>query len=39
MFTETVEQVDTGLAQLLAEVRAGELTAARLKDLITVSRS
>ena len=39
MFTETVEQVDEGLAQLLGTVRAGELTAARLKDLITASRS
>ena len=39
MFTETVEQVDAGLARLLKEVRDGELTAARLKDLITVSRS
>ena len=39
MLTETVEQVDEGLAQLLETVRAGELTAARLKDLITVSRS
>ena len=39
MFTETVEQVDEGLAQLLAAVRAGELTAARLKDLIAASRS
>ena len=39
MFTETVEQVDAGLAQLLGAVRAGELTAARLKDLIAASRS
>ena len=39
MFTETVEQVDAGLAQLLEMVRGGELTAARLKDLIAVSRS
>ena len=39
MFTETVEQVDEGLAQLLGAVRAGELTAARLKDLVVVSRS
>ena len=39
MLTETVEQVDEGLAQLLEMVRAGELTAARLKDLISVSRS
>ena len=39
MFTETVEQVDEGLARLLEAVRGGELTAARLKDLIAVSRS
>ena len=39
MFTETVEQVDEGLARLLGMVRAGELTAARLKELIAVSRS
>ena len=39
MFMETVEQVDEGLAQLLEAVRAGELTAARLKDLVAVSRS
>ena len=39
MFTETVEQVDEGLARLLEMVRAGELTAARLKELIAVSRS
>ena len=39
MFTETVEQVDEGLAQLLEMVRGGELTAARLKDLIATSRS
>ena len=39
MFTETVEQVDEGLARLLGTVRAGELTAARLKDLIATSRS
>ena len=39
MFTETVEQVDAGLARLLETVRAGELTAARLKDLIAASRS
>ena len=38
MFTETVEQVDAALARLLEAVRAGELTAARLKDLITASR-
>ena len=39
MLTETVEQVDEGLAQLLEKVRAGELTAARLKELIATSRS
>ena len=39
MFTETVEQVDAGLARLLEMVRGGELTAARLKELIAVSRS
>ena len=39
MFTETVEQVDAGLARLLDAVRAGEMTAARLKDLIAASRS
>ena len=39
MFTETVEQVDEGLARLLEMVRGGELTAARLKDLVAVSRS
>ena len=39
MFTETVEQVDEGLARLLEAVRGGKLTAARLKDLISVSRS
>ena len=39
MFTETVEQVDAGLGQLLETVRAGELTAARLKDLVAASRS
>ena len=39
MFTETVEQVDEGLARLLEMVRGGELTAARLKELIAVSRS
>ena len=39
MFTETVEQVDEGLARLLGAVRAGELTAARLKDLVAASRS
>ena len=39
MFTETVEQVDAGLARLLEAVRAGELTAARLKDLVAASRS
>ena len=39
MFTETVEQVDAGLTRLLGAVRGGELTAARLKDLVAVSRS
>ena len=39
MFTETIEQVDEGLARLLEAVRAGKLTAARLKDLVAVSRS
>ena len=39
MFTETVEQVDAGLARLLEAVRDGEMTVARLKDLITASRS
>ena len=39
MITETVEQVDEGLVQLLEWVRGGELTAARLKELISVSRS
>ena len=39
MFTETVECIDKGLARLLEAVRAGELSAARLKDLIAVSRS
>ena len=39
MFTETVEQVDGALARLLEAVRAGELTAARLKELVTASRS
>ena len=39
MFTETVKQVDAALARLLGAVRGGELTAARLKDLITASRS
>ena len=39
MFTETVERIDKGLARLLEAVRAGDLPAARLKDLIAVSRS
>ena len=39
MFTETVEAVDEGLARLLEMVRGGELTAARLKELISTSRS
>ena len=39
MLTETVESVDEGLARLLEATRSGELTAARLKDLIAASRS
>ena len=39
MFTETVERIDKGLARLLEAVRAGDLPAARLKDLIAVSRA
>ncbi len=39
MFTETVECVNGGLARLLEAVRAGDLPAARLKDLIAASRS
>ena len=39
MLTETIEQVDEGLARLLEAVRGGKLTAARLKDLVAVSRS
>ena len=39
MFTEKVENVEEGLAWLLGAVRAGELTAARLKDLVAASRS
>ena len=39
MLTEMVEQVDEVLARLLEAVRGGELTAARLKDLIATSRS
>ena len=39
MLTETVQQVDEGLARLLEMVRGGELTAARLKELIATSRS
>ena len=39
MLTETVEQVDEGLARLLEMVRGGELTAARLKELVAASRS
>ena len=39
MFTETVQSVDKGLARLLEAVRAGDLPAARLKDLIAASRS
>ena len=39
MLTETVEAVDEGLTRLLEMVRGGELTAARLKELVAVSRS
>ena len=39
MFTETVECIDKGLARLLEAVRAGDLPAARLKDLIAASRA
>ena len=39
MFTETVECVDGGLARLLEAVRAGDLPAAQLKDLIAASRA
>ena len=39
MFTETVECVNGGLARLLEAVRAGDLPAARLKDLIAASRA
>ena len=39
MFTEKVESVEKGLAWLLDAARAGELPVARLKDLITASRS
>ena len=39
MFTETVQCVDKGLVRLLEAVRAGELPVARLKDLVTASRS
>ena len=39
MLRETVEQVDEALARLLEMVRAGELTAARLKELVATSRS
>ena len=39
MFTETVECVNRGLARLLESVRAGELSAACLKDLIAASRA
>ena len=39
MLTETVEQVNGALARLLEAVRAGELTAARLKELVTASQS
>ena len=39
MFTETVRCVDKDLVRLLEAVRAGELPVARLKDLVTASRS
>ena len=39
MFTETVECINEGLARLLEAIRAGDLPAARLKDLIATSRS
>ncbi len=39
MFTETVECINGGLARLLEAVRAGDLPAARLKDLIAASRA
>ena len=39
MFTETVECVDEDLARLLEAARSGELSTARLKDLIAASRS
>ncbi len=39
MFTETVERINGGLARLLEAVRAGDLPAARLKDLIAASRA
>jgi len=39
MFTETVECINGGLTRLLEAVRAGDLSAARLKDLIAASRS
>ena len=39
MLRETVQQVDEGLARLLEMVRAGEMTAARLKELVAASRS
>ena len=39
MFTEKVESVEKGLAWLLDAARAGELPVARLKDLVTASRS
>ena len=39
MFTETVECINKGLARLLEAVRAGDLPAARLKDLVAASRS
>ena len=39
MFTEKVELVEEGLTWLLDAARSGELPVARLKDLITASRS
>ena len=39
MFTEKVESVEKGLAWLLDAARSGELPVARLKDLVTASRS
>ena len=39
MFTEKVESVEEGLVWLLNAARSGDLPVARLKDLITASRS